>query len=255
MKYLRSNEPIRTVSHSLAARSWSQRSTNPTRAASVTSSFPARSRSRRRTHQNLDRALTSSKAQSFMRKTSGSGFASVGRCRPTTWNWRYCGSARARVSPLWSFTLTPARDATPRAKETNGEKHHANHSIVSLARTARLARHHAHAIRNPPSRRKTPNEALSPRAAPTPLASSARRAPRAHHARHRSHRARQRVHVLCTEPSLAPRKGGARARARALNRVAAGLRMSDHLDPLLVFRPMFPRVRFMSARRDRAVAS
>ena len=41
-------------------------------------------------YQNFDRALTSSSAHNFMRNTSGSGCASVGTCRPTTWYWWYC---------------------------------------------------------------------------------------------------------------------------------------------------------------------
>ena len=38
-------------------------------------------------HQNLDLALTSLVAHSFMRNRVGSGTASVGRWRPTTWYW------------------------------------------------------------------------------------------------------------------------------------------------------------------------
>ena len=68
----------------------------------------------RPTYQNFDRALTESSAQSFMRNTSGSGCASVGTCRPTTWYWWYCaGRTRVIASCQSPTSLSPRRSSSP----------------------------------------------------------------------------------------------------------------------------------------------
>ena len=52
-----------------------------------------------------------------MRNTSGSGCASVGTCRPTTWYWWYCaGRTRVIASCQSPTSLSPRRSSSPRPR-------------------------------------------------------------------------------------------------------------------------------------------
>lgn len=138
---------------SLSFRVFHRRDERLTRFASLKVAFASASRSRAFTHpqrrtslhamiwpfafftflrrdmkyQNFDRALTSSSAHNFMRNTSGSGCASVGTCRPTTWYWWYCVEQ--------SF----ARFLVSRSFVERFDRAHREHEII-FPRTRRRAR-------------------------------------------------------------------------------------------------------------------
>ena len=165
-----------------------------------------------------------------MRNTSGSGCASVGTCRPTTWYWWYCaGRTRVIASCQSPTSLSPRRSSSPRPRlarvhhRTNHRERVACISLFHLGPSPPLP------SPRPPSRaRPRAPTAIEPKPQTARSGRPVRRRLRVHRieppprlrARRRRRRRRRRTHPQLRHDAVrgASRRGGRRRARREFHR-------------------------------------